>query len=266
MRRFFNILIWIILVLGVTAVIFVVIRENKEVLFKEMIISINYPEGDVFISENQIESIILNADSSIYSNGIYNVKTNELEKLIEQNAYVNSAEVSTTIDGKLIVNVDQRQPIFRVESGKESFYVDNYGSLLPLSPDYVSRVVIVNGHIKNIDFKEIKEISFKEIKEISFIKENDISGLKDIFFLIKYIRNDAFLKALIEQIYVNRNKEIELIPKIGNQVILFGEIENIEEKLKNLQLFYTQGMEINGWGAYKVINVKFSNQVVCTKI
>ncbi|MCP4553241.1 MAG: hypothetical protein GY834_14650 [Bacteroidetes bacterium] len=258
MRRFFNILIWTILVLGVTAVIFVVIRENKEVLFKEMIISINYPEGDVFISENQVESIIFNADSSIYSNGIYNVKTNELEKLIEQNAYVNSAEVSTTIDGKLIVNVDQRQPIFRVESGKESFYVDNYGNLLPLSPDYVSRVVIVNGHIKNIDFKEIKEISFS--------KENDISGLKDIFFLIKYIRNDAFLKALIEQIYVNRNKEIELIPKIGNQVILFGKIENIEEKLQNLQLFYTQGMEINGWGAYKVINVKFSNQVVCTKI
>lgn len=258
MRRFFKILFWTIFVFGIAAVIFTVTKKNNEMLFKEMVISVNYPEEDIFISKNQIESIIFNSDSSIYSNSIKNVKTKELERLIEQNVYVNSAEVFTTIDGKLIVNVDQRQPIFRVELNKGSFYVDNYGNLLPLSSDYVSRVVIVNGHIKNIDFKEIKKISFEA--------ENDLSGLKDIFYLIKYIRNNAFLKALIEQIYVNKNKEIELIPKIGNQVILFGKIENIEKKFQNLQLFYTQGMEINGWGAYKVINVKFSNQVVCTKI
>ena len=141
---------------------------------------------------------------------------------------------------------------------KESFYVDNFGAFMPLSPLYVSRLVVVNGHLKNIDLKKIQGIDFEN--------QDKYSELISIFKLVKFIKRDEFLSALIEQIYINRNREIELTPKLGRQTILFGTIENMEEKFSNLELFYKQGMQINGWSAYKIINVKYKNQVVCTKI
>ncbi len=221
-------------------------------------INIAYPEYDVFIEKNEVEEIVMGVYQNLYATKISEISTEKLEDLILKNPYVRTANVYANIQGELIINIGQRQPIFRLEMAKESFYVDNFGSFMPLSPLYVSRLVVVNGHLKNIDISEQDGINFESGSENS--------ELISIFELVKYIKKDAFLSALIEQIYINKNKEIELTPKIGRQSVLFGTTENMESKFRNLQLFYEQGMKVNGWNAYKLINVKYKNQVVCTKI
>jgi cell division protein FtsQ len=70
---------------------------------------------------------------------------------------------------------------------------------------------------------------------------------------------------MFEQIYVGDDFEIELIPKVGNHKILIGNIENLDDKFSRLLLFYKQGLMRKGWENYSVINLKFKNQVVCTK-
>jgi len=70
---------------------------------------------------------------------------------------------------------------------------------------------------------------------------------------------------MIEQLYINKKSEFELIPKIGNHTILFGDIKEMKDKFEKLIAFYKQGISKSGWNKYKTINLKFKNQVVCTK-
>jgi hypothetical protein len=53
-----------------------------------------------------------------------------------------------------------------------------------------------------------------------------------------------------------------MIPKIGKQLIVFGDGNEAEEKLKKLKLFYKEIMVKAGWDNYSVINVQYKNQVV----
>jgi cell division protein FtsQ len=86
-----------------------------------------------------------------------------------------------------------------------------------------------------------------------------------LFKIATYVDKDAFWKAQIEQIFVTAESEYLLIPKIGDHTIVFGTAENMEEKFEKLLLFYKEGLSRVGWEQYKSINVKFKNQVVCTK-
>jgi cell division protein FtsQ len=64
---------------------------------------------------------------------------------------------------------------------------------------------------------------------------------------------------------VNSDREIELIPRVGNQRILIGNADSLDVKLNNLQAFYKQVLPKVGWDTYKVINVKYTNQVIGIK-
>jgi cell division protein FtsQ len=91
------------------------------------------------------------------------------------------------------------------------------------------------------------------------------SILKDIFYLVQYINDNSFWSAQIDQIYVDNNDQIDLIPRVGNQVIHIGTTENIEGKLRSLSAFYDKVLPEVGWNKYSVINLEYKDQIVCKK-
>jgi cell division protein FtsQ len=64
---------------------------------------------------------------------------------------------------------------------------------------------------------------------------------------------------------VNQDHEIELIPRVGNNRILLGNADDLEAKFHNLMVFYKQAIPQVGWDRYKIINIKYANQVVGVK-
>ena len=78
--------------------------------------------------------------------------------------------------------------------------------------------------------------------------------------------SSRFLKAQIEQVYVDKTGEFELFPRVGNHIIVFGNAEDIDKKFERLLIFYRNGLSKTGWNKYNVINIKYENQVVCSKI
>ena len=100
-------------------------------------------------------------------------------------------------------------------------------------------------------------------------EESELSSsgkvLLELNALIRFIQNDDFLNAWIDQIYVNRQSEFELVPRNGAHTIEFGKAENMEVKFNKLMKFYKFGLAHVGWGSYKRINLKYKNQVVCSK-
>ena len=86
----------------------------------------------------------------------------------------------------------------------------------------------------------------------------------ELFNFVEYIENTKWYNQ-IEQITVTEKDEIELIPRVGNQLILFGKISNFEEKFKSLDLLYTKVFNIVGWDYYNKINLRYNGKIICTK-
>ena len=158
----------------------------------------------------------------------------------------------------------QREPILRIINYDcTSYYIDCDGALFPLSGKYTARVLAANGKIN-------EPYNLRYTKDITKTEAKDELGRKfivdDLFILAKFIRADKFLDAFIEQIFINNNDEIELVPKVGTFTILLGDIQNLEEKFTNLKALILIGLPREGWNKYETINIKYKNQVVCTKI
>ena len=67
----------------------------------------------------------------------------------------------------------------------------------------------------------------------------------------------------MEQIYVNKKNEFEIVPLVGPKILELGSIENYDEKLYYLKSFFISALKKTGWNKYKTISVKYKNQIVC---
>jgi cell division protein FtsQ len=66
-------------------------------------------------------------------------------------------------------------------------------------------------------------------------------------------------------VYVNKQGEFELIPRVGNHRILLGGADDISSKLKRLKTFYTsKDVNVKELNMYDTINLKYKNQLVCS--
>lgn len=174
-----------------------------------------------------------------------------------------NAEVYTTLDGKLHIDVQQRNPILRIINyNNEGYYVDNEGALFPLSNKYTARVLVANGNLN-------EPYNLRYTRNASEAKEADELGrvffIDDLYQLAKFIQGNDFYRSLVEQIYVNNDNEIEIVPKVGHFIILLGSVEDLNEKFENLESFMQIALPREGWEKYSFINLKYKNQIVCTK-
>jgi hypothetical protein len=71
--------------------------------------------------------------------------------------------------------------------------------------------------------------------------------------------------AMIEQVDITSQRSFEMIPKIGSQLIIFGDASAAEEKFNKLELFYKEVMVKSGWSKYSVINVQYKDQLVAKR-
>jgi cell division protein FtsQ len=179
------------------------------------------------------------------------------------NPWVSRADVYMSIDGVVDIEVEQRQPILRViNSNGESFYLDNKGKLMPWSADFTPRTIVATGNI-NDRYDVRNSLSYSETINNDTLKTR--TKLYDLYAMASFILADEFWSAHIEQIYLNKNSEIELVPKVGNHKIIFGSADEMKEKFWKLKTFYKEGLNYTGWANYDTLNLKFNNQVVCSK-
>lgn len=258
MKKILNIFMILLLISGLIVAVFLVQKMQKEAIVKEVVININYYGKDYYILQKDVENMLKQVETDLSSKKMYELNAENIETHLEKSPFISNAEVYKRINGILKIEVHQRHPIARIETAKSSFYMGSDGALMPISEKNVSHVMIINGHLINYNYDQLKGVNIKDI-------EDDVV-FHEILKLANYIHQDEFLRPMIEQIYLNKEHEYELVPKLGSHYILLGTIENMEEKLKNLQNFYLFGISQTGWNKYKMINLKYNNQVVCTKI
>jgi len=252
-------LIWIILIAGIiSAVVYFRLIQNESVC-KDVIVNINRNNSDEpYVTEDEIYSLITNSKDSIIGKKINEIDLGKFEDKIKSNPYVSDAEIFSSFGGNLKVRITQRQALMRIiNSIGQNFYIASDGIIIPVKTGVSSRVIVANGNI-NIKYSKLQKIFNSENN-----KEDAV--LLKLYKLANYIKSNKFLNATIEQIYVNKANEFELIPKTGKHLIQFGDTNNMKRKFDNLIVFYKNGLKRVGWDKYKVVNLKYLNQVVCSK-
>jgi len=260
-RSLINTVMWaVVLLLTVIALGFVE-SEQDDRACTNIKIFIDHSNGNFFVNEEEVNAMVYHEMDTVLGRPISRIEAGNLEHKLNNHPNIARAEVYKTLQGELVVEVSQRTPIVRIfNSLGESFYLDSTGKVMPPSKTYTSRVFVANGEIpdKFVDVNQLNAASLSDsLAEISLID--------DIFRFADFIRQDRFWSLQIEQLYVNKDSELELIPRVGNHRIVFGDATALEGKFRKLKIFYEKGLSKTGWNEYSVINLKFADQVVCTK-
>ena len=128
-------------------------------------------------------------------------------------------------------------------------YIDNEGMIVPLSPNYTSRVVLIES----------------EKKYTASTSSSPHLERKQLLKMLQLIVLDNFWSTQIVHIYINTQEEVMLSTKFGKHQVYLGSFQKLEDKLKRLKLFYQVILPEKGWDAYKVINLQFDKQIVCER-
>ena len=190
-----------------------------------------------FVSVDNVVNI-LSKEGLVYENQeVFDIKS--IESVIMSQPQIKEAEVFLNLNGLVDVIVEEKKPILRVFESSDSYYLDEDCQIMPLSDLYTSRNLIASGDLNSFNTEDICKLS-------------------------KYIESDKFLKSLISQIFFEKNNII-LVTRIKNHEINIGDLDFIDLKFDNLLCFYNNVIEFKGWNYYNSINLKYTDQIICSK-
>lgn len=210
------------------------------------------PDGSQLI----LDKDVLAAVNRVYGYPVEGQSMNQIdpsriEKLLEEEPFILDADVYFDAETRVHINVVQREPVLRViDHNGLNYYLDKDGYKMPLSRRHTAHVLAATGNIPPYD------PDFLERKR---------HLLKDVFLLAQMLREDPFLDAMIEQIHATNNGEFILAPKIGDHKIIFGKLEQAEDKLNKIKVFYREALPYEGWRKHRTIDLRFEGQIVCKK-
>ena len=213
-------------------------QKNNQRNLSDLTVSFVGTEN-LYITNETVNKLLIQKDDGITSVPKDILDLNELESALTSNSMIKSAEVYVTVNGEVKAEIEQRKPIARVNTNV-SYYIDDEGYYMPLSSNHSARVPLVTGFI-------------------------DKNQLENVFIIADKIHNDAFLKKHIVEIQQNKDKSINLKTRVLDFEIALGKLEHLDKKINNLKAFYQKAKKDNALINYSKVNLKFENQVVCTK-
>jgi cell division protein FtsQ len=261
MKKVLNISLIILAILGLLVSLGFSVRETERIECSGIRVEVDHRDGNFFLTNEDVKRMVLDKGDSLIGRKLSTIPIAKYERHIAAHPSVKRAEVFTKLNGTFAVKVYQREPILRVfNSHGESFYLDREGELMPTSGNYTARVPVASGFVHD-HFDRMQRFNVSELND-SIAKR---TVLDDLFQLADFVRKDDFWRAQVQQIRVEHNGEFTLIPTVGDHHILLGKLDNMEQKFEKLLLFYRKGLNTTGWDQYSHINLKYKNQVICTR-
>lgn len=247
-----------IIIASYLAVVFVMPRDKKKdnkTVCRTVNIDIADKATNGFLDAKILQRRLVK--SGLYPKGktLGEIDTRTIEESLKKTPFVQTAECYKTQGGNVYIKVTQRMPVIRImaENG-DDYYVDDNDRIMPKS-HYTSDLIIATGNISR-----------------SFATEY-------MSLLGRIIMGNKLWCDLIEQINVNDEQGIEIVPRLGDHIVYLGKLPNgknrrkteeeissfMQRKMERLTKFYKYGLSQVGWNKYSYIDIQFDNQIICKK-
>lgn len=192
------------------------------------------------ITEDELHLML--RDEGLHPIGVSvpDLRTERIERFLKANPYVKKVRCYHEPGGKVMLEMELRTPLFMVV-GNENFYVDEEGKFLPSKPGVMAYVPVVTGRVT----------------------KTMLQG--ELYDMIRYIAQNEFWNAQIQQIHIRDDQKAELVPRVGDSLILLGTVNGYRLKLDRLFRLYEKAFNVMGWNSYRMLDLQFENQIVAIK-
>lgn len=242
--------LWIAIGAGTLFLLVAAAKRKEEKKCAGVYISIHGVSNNFFVDKKDImDSIEAIVGTNPTGKRINSFDLEKIEKGLTANIWVKSAQLFFDNNEKLQVNVLEREPVARIFTRVgTTFYIDSSIEVLPLSEKFSARLPVFTDFPSDKPLVKADSDLLTDIKNISWA-----------------VQKDSFAMAMIDQIDITPQRTFEMVPKIGNQIIIFGDATDISGKLNNLQLFYKKVITKTGWNYYNTIDLEYKGQIVAKR-
>ena len=231
--RTLKILIMLCLVTGLTA--FSIVKNgDRNINFNK----INFIDSNFkFISIESVNKLLKQTDSNSSPLLKRDLNLKKIEETINDNGFIDSAEVSMDLVGEIGVRIVEKKPVFRVLNGK--FYIDSNGNKMPLSNLFSERIPLIISKVNSSDYVNLGSLGV-------------------------FLKNDDFLNTHIIGLDIIDN---ELFFHVRNftYVIKMKGFNKYKTRLNNYKVFYKSAINDNILKDLSLINLNFKSQVIVEK-
>lgn len=248
-KKWLSIGVWTMLGIATVVLLVSAIERKSHRLCKGIEVTIEGVSSIYFVDENDTKAIIQKKYPSIGTTTVERINLRELEELLRRNIWISGAELFFDNDDKLQVKIWEREPIARlITSSGHSFYIDSSRKFIPLSDKFSPRVPVFTHFPTENLMTKADTLLTEGIKNIS-----------------EFILKDEFWMAQVSQIDITPAGTFEIIPTVGNHLIVFGDGSDYREKFNRLLVFYKQVLAKTGMNRYAVVNVSYDQQIVAVR-
>ena len=212
-------------------------HQNQQI--NQIDIQIEYYE-ELLITQSFVNNLLIEKIRQSHFAKLDDLVLNDVEDDLKNHPMFLNSTVYKTINGTLKVHVKQKKPLARYHGSAVRFYIAEDGQKMPLSEVQSARVPIITGQ---------KEVVLS----------------KDFIQLLTIINQDEFLKKNITAIEAKPNKSLRLKNRLFNFDVEFGKLVSIEKKMFKYKAFLLKGIQDNNLDQYKIVNLIYNNQIVCSK-
>ena len=206
---------------------------------------------NICITDSTLNSFISSADVKKYLDTEYgayigscidSIDLHAIEKVLGGKTAVLNSEAFITKDGVLNIDIEQRKPALRFIGKTGGFYADANGETFPLQKTYASYVPVIDGCIPS---------------------EKDSPRIRKLVRFVNHLEESQRWKNKFVQMYSDSTGNLTLIPREGQEKFLFGQPEEIEKKLRRLEMYYGYIVPEKGEKTYRSVDLRYNDQIIC---
>jgi cell division protein FtsQ len=239
---------------GMITLLVAAIGKKKRETCSDYQITIKGSQQNFFVDAKDIAKLLAaGSGGNIKGQHVSEIKMRKLEELLEDNEWIQDAEL--WFDNKNVLNVivTEREPVARIfTTAGNSYYIDSTVKRMSLSDKMSARVPVFTG-----------------FPEKRIWTTNDSALMQDVKAVAKFVQHNDFWNSQVAQLDIINCGfncwQFEMVPVVGNHTVRLGNAENIEEKFGRLFTFYKQVLSKSGFDKYPVLDVQYKSQVIGSK-
>src|SRR5690349_8570704 len=137
---------WAVALITLFALIAFAERNHGDIVCKDIVVQLDNVQENHFMNEMDALRIVESGQPNLRGKKFNEINLKSFEAELLLNKHVKDAELFSDLKGNLIVNVELRRPIARLvqEDGPDAYIAED-GTVMPVSEDFASRVIIVSG-------------------------------------------------------------------------------------------------------------------------
>ncbi|MEN9948985.1 MAG: hypothetical protein RL106_1808 [Bacteroidota bacterium] len=211
--------------------------------------------GFPMMTSEEILALCNEANAGVVGKLSNEISVPEIRRYLMIQPFIRRASVYQTLDGRCQVTVELKRPIAQVlDSSGVMMYIDEEGWTLPMKEGFAADVPVFTGNFRTPILTE--RISSDERANAYHV---------DIWNMAKAIAKEPLWDAQVDQMYWAPRVGWVMYPRMGNQVIRFGEAMNFEKKMNNLFVFYSNTLPHIDLEQYDTLDARFVNQIIGVK-